>query len=390
MGLAWRRFELFLRQRGRELLEQLLLVAGQLLWRDHLHRHEQVTAVPAAAVRHVGHPFAAQAEDGARLRALGDREGLLAVQRRNGDLAAERQRREVDRDLAVKVVPVALEELVVLDVDHHVQVPGRAAIGSGFAFARKPQTLAAGNAGGNADGDLAILLDAAAAPARRARIRDDAAGAAALAAGPRDREEPLLVAELPTSLALRARRRLRTGGRAAAAARVARFLARKLDRGFRLLGGFHEGDLEVVPQIGAALRPAATTAGTEDVAEAEDISETTEDVLEAGEDRRIEAARCRAAKPGVPEAVVHVPLVGVCEHRVRLGRLLELLFGRLVAGIAVGVVLQRQLAVCALDLLFGRRLRNAQDLVVIALANGAHEALATLTIAGRSRRSPSR
>ena len=50
------------------------------------------------------------------------------------------------------------------------------------------------------------------------------------------------------------------------------------------------------------------------------------------------------------EAVVEVPLVGVGEHRVRLGRLLELFLGGVVAGIAVGVVLQRQLAVRALDL----------------------------------------
>ena len=58
------------------------------------------------------------------------------------------------------------------------------------------------------------------------------------------------------------------------------------------------------------------------------------------------------------EAVVHVPLVGVGEDRVGLGRFLELVFGGLVAGIAVGMELQRQLAVRALDLLIGRRTRR--------------------------------
>ncbi len=65
----------------------------------------------------------------------------------------------------------------------------------------------------------------------------------------------------------------------------------------------------------------------------------------------IEAAGGGAAEAGVAEAVVHVPLVGVGEDRVRLGRFLELVFGGLVAGIAVRMVLQRQLAVRALDLL---------------------------------------
>ena len=85
------------------------------------------------------------------------------------------------------------------------------------------------------------------------------------------------------------------------------------------------------------------------------------------------------------EAVVHVALVGVGQHRVGLGRFLELVLRLLVAGVAIGVVLQRQLAVGALDFLIGRGLGDAEHFVVVALA---HEA-ATLTIAGRSRRSPS-
>ena len=54
------------------------------------------------------------------------------------------------------------------------------------------------------------------------------------------------------------------------------------------------------------------------------------------------------------EAVVEAALLGVGEHRVRLGRFLELLLGRLVARIAIRVVLHRQLAVRALDLAVGR------------------------------------
>ena len=88
---------------------------------------------------------------------------------------------------------------------------------------------------------------------------------------------------------------------------------------------------------------------------------------------------------GVAEAVVEAALLGVGEDGVRLGRFLELLLGGLVARIAVRVVLHRQLAVRALDFDFGRRARDPEDLVVVALAH----AFATFTIAGRSSRSPS-
>src|ERR1044071_7143075 len=88
----------------------------------------------------------------------------------------------------------------------------------------------------------------------------------------------------------------------------------------------------------------------------------------------------RAAETRVTEAVVHVPLVGVGEHRIGFGALLEALLGALVSGIAVGVVLERELAVRAFDLDFGCRALDAEDFVVVAFA---HELLATFTVAGR-------
>jgi hypothetical protein len=89
----------------------------------------------------------------------------------------------------------------------------------------------------------------------------------------------------------------------------------------------------------------------------------------------------------VAEAVVEVALIGIGQHRVRLGAFLEVILGRLVAGIPVGMELQRELAVGALDFLIGRRTRHAQHFVIIAFT---HERFATLTMAGRSRRSPIR
>ena len=151
----------------------------------------------------------------------------------------------------------------------------------------------------------------------------------------------------------------------------------RLDALRRLL----ELDLEVVAKIGAALRAGAAAAA----AEPENVAEAAEDVFEAAELRRIEALRA-AADAGVAEAIVAGALVAVAEDRVGLGRFLELLFGRLVALVAIGVELQRELAIRALDLLIGGGAGDLEDLVVIALA---HDAFATFTSAGRSRRSPS-
>ena len=68
----------------------------------------------------------------------------------------------------------------------------------------------------------------------------------------------------------------------------------------------------------------------------------------------------------VPEAIVARTLFRVREHGIGLAALLELLLRIGIVGIAVGMVLQRQLAVSALDLLVVRGARDAQDFVVVA------------------------
>src|SRR6185436_511684 len=151
-------------------------------------------------------------------------------------------------------------------------------------------------------------------------------------------------------------------------------MTRNLDVGLDALRCLLELDFEVVAKISAALRAGATVAAAE-----------PEDVAEAAELRRIEPLRA-VADAGVTEAIVAGALVAVAEHRVSLGRFLELLFGRLVARVAIGMELQRQLAIRALDLLIGRRAGDLEDLVIVA---PAHDAFATFTSAGRSRRSPS-
>src|SRR5262249_46524204 len=105
-------------------------------------------------------------------------------------------------------------------------------------------------------------------------------------------------------------------------------------------------------------------------------------------DARIEAAAGagRGANPGMSEAIVEASLLGIAQNGVGLRGLFELLFRAFVAGVAIGVVLHRELPVGAFQLRFARVPRDPEDLVVVVFAH----AFATFTIAGRSRRPFSR
>jgi hypothetical protein len=72
----------------------------------------------------------------------------------------------------------------------------------------------------------------------------------------------------------------------------------------------------------------------------------------------------------VAEGVVALALVGIAEDAVGLRRLLEALLGLLVPGVAVGVVLERELAVGGLHLLLGGVSGDPEDLVIVALRHG--------------------
>ena len=116
------------------------------------------------------------------------------------------------------------------------------------------------------------------------------------------------------------------------------------------------------PRCARVRRAAALS---EHVAKAEEVAE---DVLEIVEDGGIEAAETLTgggAYAGVAEAIVARALLGVGEHGVGLAAFLEALFGLGIIGIAVGMILQRELAVRALDFLIAGRARDAQNLVVV-------------------------
>ena len=128
------------------------------------------------------------------------------------------------------------------------------------------------------------------------------------------------------------------------------------DAGCRLF----EVDLDLGRDVGSTRAPRPGR-HTEDVV----AEEGREDVGEAPEVEGRRAGTRRSAEPGVTEAVVQLPGLGLREHLVRLDDLLEALVRVRRIG-DVRVQLAREPPECALDLGFGRRARDAEDLVVVA------------------------
>ena len=106
-------------------------------------------------------------------------------------------------------------------------------------------------------------------------------------------------------------------------------------------------------KIRATLGAAATaiaSASTKNLTQAEEVSE---DIAEIGSVEAGSSTRASAAQAGVAEAVVDAALFAVRQNGVGFAALFEFFFGVGIIGIAVGMELQRQFAIGALDLLIG-------------------------------------
>jgi len=128
-----------------------------------------------------------------------------------------------------------------------------------------------------------------------------------------------------------------------------------------------ERDLEVVAQVGAAIHARARAPLPEDVAE--DLAERVGEVREARA-----AAACHAGlriHAGMAEPVVRGALLFVGEDLVGLLRLLEVLLGLRVVGVAVRMPLHRELPIGLLDGLLVRVAIDPEHLVVVALGHAA-------------------
>src|SRR6185503_4083171 len=207
-------------------------------------------------------------------------------------------------------------------------------------------------------GFYSLLLNNAGFPfALRARIADHRTRALTARAGARNAEESLLVTDLPAATA-------GTAGGGSLSLSASRSLAgvAELVPAIRngLLSaehGFFEFDGDILAQVGSTLSTRTAAAATA----------LAEDVVEVLENAGIKsAASGSATDTGVPKTVVHAPLFGVGQYGIRLAAFLELLFGVRVVRITVGMVLQRQLAIGALDLLIACAPLDAQYVVIIS------------------------
>jgi hypothetical protein len=118
--------------------------------------------------------------------------------------------------------------------------------------------------------------------------------------------------------------------------------------GFSAEYRFFEFKIDILAQIGSPLRTGAL-AGTaaKNVANAEYVSEDVAEILESS------PAKAVASYSGMTEAIIRRSLFAVAENRVGFTCLFEPLLGVGVVGIAVGMILQSELAISALNFLFG-------------------------------------
>ena len=129
---------------------------------------------------------------------------------------------------------------------------------------------------------------------------------------------------------------------------------------------FLKFESQVFAKIRAALYSAAAASTTaEHIAKTKELAE---DVAEILEHTGIESGALRscAAEPGMSIAVVHGPFFGVGEDGVGFADFFEPLLRVRIIGIAVGVVLQRKLAICALQFDVSDCAGNAQNLVIVS------------------------
>ena len=213
----------------------------------------------------------------------------------------------------------------------------------------------------------ALTQNSAFALALGAWIGDHAARSLACGASTSDAEETLLIPNLPAPLAGTAGSWTFSGSRTRTLTLLAGLVAANRDFRFHAEKGFLKFERQIFAKIGAALHSAAAAAATtaEHIAETEKLAE---DVAEILEHARIEsgALRSRATESSMSIAVVHGPLFRVGEDRVSLADFLEPLLRVRIIGIAVGMVLQRKLAISALQFDVSDRAGNAQNLVVVS------------------------
>ena len=265
----------------------------------------------------------------------------------------------------MQVGAVALEERVRAEREEDVEIAGRPAAHAGLAFAGEADAGAVLDAGRDVDRQRALARDAAGARAGRAGIVDHLA--AALAAGQvrSSVKKPCAWRMRPAPPQVRAGLRLGAGLGAGAGAGLAGDRGRHAHLRGLAGEGLLERDLHVVAQVGAAL--AAGRGGRAPPP----MPKMSSKISEKAEPKSAPKPCAAAAllEGGVAEAVIGGALVAVLEDLVGLVDFLEAVLAVLVAGIAVGMPLHRELAEGGLELAVVGGALDLEHLVVAALGH---------------------
>ena len=147
------------------------------------------------------------------------------------------------------------------------------------------------------------------------------------------------------------------------------------DLGVGAEDGLFEFHVDVFAQVGAALSAAAPRVPPPPPKISPRPKKSPKMSPEIG---GVEARAAASAEAGVAEAVVDAALLAIRQYRVSFAALFEFFFRVGIIGVAVGMELQRQFAIGALDLLLGGGAGDAQHLVVVAFSVAGQNGLSQI------------
>src|ERR1700733_7008268 len=206
--------------------------------------------------------LAAQPEFLSRLRTLMDAQRGVSFKRRHLNLVAQRNLREGDEDDAMKVIAIALEELVRFDRQHDIKVTLTTTGTPRVAFTLVTNTGSIFHSSRYGDTDGVAPVGQSCTVALETGVGDHLPATVTNWAGAGDGEESLLVTYLPTAGALFAGFRAAPGRCAGSAAIGAELRPAELDFYLLAENRLFELELQIVANVAATLAASIATPST--------------------------------------------------------------------------------------------------------------------------------
>ena len=200
-----------------------------------------------------------------------------------------------------------------LDLNEHVAIARRTAVGTSIAFPLNTQSNAAVDARGNANFKRYFLRRQSGSATIEARLLDNGSASPALRTRRLDRKDARRLLNAPATAAVFAHFRLRARLRAAAAARLANFVPTEFNFFGDALGGFVKIKRDAASNVRALTHAGGTPSAPEEVAEK--IPERAENIANVLERR----PRPVAIKSGFPVTVVDFLLFRIFKNFKRFG-----------------------------------------------------------------------